>query len=85
MAMSWPAKTLFRSTAFAAPAAFLVAIRLHDQLILPKTFKNKLSTAVEEIPPQKGEKAISVYFVFLSQASSATYEDPLVINIRASR
>lgn len=40
---------------------------------------------MEEIPVQKGEKAISVYFVFLSQASSATYEDPLVINIRASR
>lgn len=57
--MSWPDKILFRSTAVAAPEDFLVAIRWHDKLILPKTFKNKLSAEVENIPVQKGEKAIS--------------------------
>lgn len=58
MAILWLAKALFRSTAFAVLSAFLVAMRELDKLILPDTFKNKLSTGVENIPVQKGEKAI---------------------------
>lgn len=50
MAIPWPAKTLFRSTAYAVPAAFLVVIRQRDKLILPDTFKNKLFTGAKNIP-----------------------------------
>lgn len=59
MAILWLAKALFRSTGFAVLSAFLVAMRECDKLILSDTFKNKLSTEVESIPVQKGEKAIS--------------------------
>jgi len=60
MAIHWPAKALFRSAAFAFPAAFLVVVRHLDKFTLPDTFKNKLSTGVENIPVQKGKKDISV-------------------------
>lgn len=63
MAVHWPTfvtLALFRFTASAFPAAFLV-MRQPEKLIFPVTLNNKLSAEVQNIPVQKeGENAMFV-------------------------